>query len=806
MSLWKIRIFAAIFLMALLAAGCGSPEDKKKAFFEKGKSLFEHQEYVKAKLEFKNAVQIDPEYADPHYMLGQIAVKENQFKTAFQMFKKTTELDPDNLDAKISLGRILLSARAVGRAEEQADIVLETEAFHPEATLLKASVLIVKNEIDPAKALLDRMAEKGQYLPELFLMLSSLERKDGDMDAARAHLRSGREKFPEHILLLTTLARLEAREKNFDAAEQLILGTISLEPDQIKHKFNLAGLYMAREDEKKAASYLDEMLAGAMDNEDPVLGVGSFWLQHNRADKAVSVVETALKHKNDSFKYRFFLAEIFAGDNRLEDAEPLLRQALELSKDPADPDIVRTKLALSRILSAGKKLEEAEQLVDQVLVEDPKNIDGRDLKGRFYLSRKDGLNAVSEFRVVTEERPENEQGHINLAQAHLMNKENELALDVLEKARQKLPESRSILMALAQMNNMNGQADAAEQNLKDLAALAPKDVNVLGAQGEFYTSREQYDRALDIFARIQEIRPDHSRSYIQRARIFVKQGATGSAVAELEKGYAKNYDSASILVALVEMYLKNRDTASAIALCEKRLEKNAGEVFSWNLLGSVYLHKKMYSKAKAHFEKAISLNPQWPKPYDNLAKLHLAQGNKDTAVKELKNALAENRQNRSAWLLLGGIHERDKAYEKAAAVYKEAFEAIPDLWPAANNYAFIRSETADWIDLDEALAYAKKAVALNNGSASVRDTLGWIHFKMGDLAGARREIEQALKKSPDNTVVNYHMGMILDREGKPHEAKIYFERALSGNRDFPGADTAREMMAQYRKKQIQGDG
>jgi Tfp pilus assembly protein PilF len=64
-----------MFLMVAILAACGGPEEKKLKFYNKGKELYEKGDYVKAKLEFKNAVQIDPKYVDAYYMLGIIALK-----------------------------------------------------------------------------------------------------------------------------------------------------------------------------------------------------------------------------------------------------------------------------------------------------------------------------------------------------------------------------------------------------------------------------------------------------------------------------------------------------------------------------------------------------------------------------------------------------------------------------------------------------------------------------------------------------------------------------------------------------------
>jgi len=53
-----------LFLVATLMAACGGPEEKKMKFFNKGKVLYEKGDYIKARLEFKNAIQINPKFAE----------------------------------------------------------------------------------------------------------------------------------------------------------------------------------------------------------------------------------------------------------------------------------------------------------------------------------------------------------------------------------------------------------------------------------------------------------------------------------------------------------------------------------------------------------------------------------------------------------------------------------------------------------------------------------------------------------------------------------------------------------------------
>ena len=58
----KARWMRAVYigLCVLLVAACSSPEQKKAKFLNKGQTLFEKGDLVEARLELKNAIQIDP--------------------------------------------------------------------------------------------------------------------------------------------------------------------------------------------------------------------------------------------------------------------------------------------------------------------------------------------------------------------------------------------------------------------------------------------------------------------------------------------------------------------------------------------------------------------------------------------------------------------------------------------------------------------------------------------------------------------------------------------------------------------------
>jgi Flp pilus assembly protein TadD len=51
-------------------------------FYEKGKAFYDKADYVRAGLEFKNAIQIDPKFAEARYMLGMANLQQGNVRGA----------------------------------------------------------------------------------------------------------------------------------------------------------------------------------------------------------------------------------------------------------------------------------------------------------------------------------------------------------------------------------------------------------------------------------------------------------------------------------------------------------------------------------------------------------------------------------------------------------------------------------------------------------------------------------------------------------------------------------------------------
>ena len=110
-------LLLGIGLAVLLAlAGCSSKEDKKQSHLTQGKEYFDKGEFKSAKIELKNAIQIDPKFAQAYMLLAETSLKLGEAQEAFRAYSAVAELDPANTEAQLKLATFLLLAQKYDEA------------------------------------------------------------------------------------------------------------------------------------------------------------------------------------------------------------------------------------------------------------------------------------------------------------------------------------------------------------------------------------------------------------------------------------------------------------------------------------------------------------------------------------------------------------------------------------------------------------------------------------------------------------------------------------------------------------------
>jgi len=118
----------------------------------------------RAKKEFQQELEIDPNNAGAEYVLGEMARQDSQWDEAIQHFSKATQLDSGFGDAYLGLGSAFLSAKRFSEAIPPLQAAVKLEPRNPGAHYNLATALTRagrKEEADKEFAIHRQMTQKG---------------------------------------------------------------------------------------------------------------------------------------------------------------------------------------------------------------------------------------------------------------------------------------------------------------------------------------------------------------------------------------------------------------------------------------------------------------------------------------------------------------------------------------------------------------------------------------------------------------------------------------------------------------------
>ena len=142
---------ALLLLAVLLVASCASSEEKAQNYYERGMKLLSQRDYVKAAIEFKNALQRKKDLVGAWRGLLEIETHNRNFEATIPILRTVTELDPKDADAKLRLAKLMLVGNALDQALDLANAAVEVDNRHPNALAVQAAVLLKLNDSAGAK-------------------------------------------------------------------------------------------------------------------------------------------------------------------------------------------------------------------------------------------------------------------------------------------------------------------------------------------------------------------------------------------------------------------------------------------------------------------------------------------------------------------------------------------------------------------------------------------------------------------------------------------------------------------------------
>src|SRR5208337_5666794 len=147
----RTRILTVLLCVPLLLylPGCSSKEEKAARFITRGDRLIENGDSVRAILQYKNALQLDPKSAAAHLALGKAFLIQKHYLEAYRTLSAALELDPNLDEARLEVAT-LLSGGQPEMALEQISKIGKPEPFETRIAVVTASAHIGLKQYEQA--------------------------------------------------------------------------------------------------------------------------------------------------------------------------------------------------------------------------------------------------------------------------------------------------------------------------------------------------------------------------------------------------------------------------------------------------------------------------------------------------------------------------------------------------------------------------------------------------------------------------------------------------------------------------------
>jgi tetratricopeptide (TPR) repeat protein len=790
---FEIRTCLALLIIPVVLSGCGGKEERKAMHMEKGKTYYEQANYDKARVELKNALQIDPKTPEAYYMIGLIEEEQKNWRNAFGNYVKTVELNPDHKEAKIRLGRLYLFSGDTNKAEQIVSEVFAKKPGDIAGSALNAAIMARKGDVPGAIGEASRVVAADAAQSDAVSLLAGLYARQKEDAKAQEVLEKGVKASPKNISLRMDLALVLVKRNDLDKAEQQFKDVIAIEPKKLGHRVALATFYSTLNKLDEAEKTLRGAIQADEDDEQRYLLLAEFLANNKKSpEQAEKELLRVIEAKPKVYQLRINLGKLYEAMNAPEKAQQTYRDVIAAAK--IRPEGLRARTQLAQSLIASRNTAEAEKLVAEVLKENPKDIDALQLRGQMSLAKGDAKQSIADLRDVMKDRPDSVEIVTLLAIAHLKNNEPQLARDVFNNAIERYPNNPNLRLALADFLVSTKDYDGALKAADAVLNADPRTLRAFQVKADIQAAKKDWSAAEETMTNLKAALPEQPVGYYRLGMIYQAEKKYDQAIAEFEMALKTAPNAIEPLKAIVDILVAQGKADKAIIRVNQSLQAHPGNFMAQSLLGAVYSSQNKYPEAEAAFRKVIQLNQKAAGPYLDLANLYLSHGDVKKATQTLQQGVGAVPGDLRLPAALAETYQRAGDNDKAIAEYENILTKSPETDVVANNLASLLTEAkGDKANLERALDLAKRFE--NASNPLFLDTLGWVYFKLGQYGRALPPLQKVVEKAPEVPIFQYHLGMTLYKQGDLKSAKIHLQQAVDAKGSFFGVEEARGILA-----------
>lgn len=779
---WFLKAIIVCFSLSLSA--CDSAETRAEKHFQAALALIDAGDIDRAIVEFRNVFDLNGRHKEARQTYAKLQRDRGYVEEAYSQYLLLIEQYPDDLDGRLALVEMALETGNIAEVERhgaalallaptdpRVQAVSATLAYQKalktrdiaaqraarkiaeglvaaQPTLILARRIVIRDLLRTenwaaALAQTDAGLAANPDARDLYTVRLGLLQQLGDTVGVEEQLIVLVARYPADTAMQEALVRWYVDQGNFDAAEAQLRDHIDPASETSDAKIILIQFLTELRGTAAARAELDRMIAAGDPNLSVLRGIRA-GLDFDDGNQATAIAEM---------------------EALIKDAE-------------ANQQTRNLKVALAQMLQQTSNIARAQTLVEEVLVENPNEVEALKMKAAWLIEDDKTGDAIVALRTALGTSPRDAGLMTLMARAHERDGNRDLMGEMLalaaDAANYAPPEALRYASYLAADDRLLPAEDAV------LAALRqrPQDPDLLARLGEIYLQLQDWSRVDRVITALQAIASENALTVANALTVqrLSGQNQTDKLLKLLEDMKHTGGETTGIAIdaAIVQSHIGRGDIPAALAYVDAALQAAPQDTDLRFLRAAVLVTDGQFDSAEVIYRSLLTRDAKAERVWIALFEMQLRKGDDPGAAAVLDDALAALPDSAPLALRRAGLLERSGDIEGAIALY-DSFYARDSTSPLlANNLAsLLVSHRKDAASLARAELIARRLRGTE--VPAFQDTYGWISYRLGNHDEALRYLEPAAAALTRDAAVQYHLAATYAALGMNPQALAQFQ-------------------------------
>ena len=791
---------------ALALAGCAP--DTPQARAAAGKELLQKKDYRGAVVQFKSALQLDPESAEGRFLLGQALLEAGDpIGAAVELTRALKSNYPADKVLPV-LGRALLVNGEEKKLTSQYGEVALSE--HQAAASLKASVatawFTLGNPVKAKKAIADSLAAVPGYGPALTLQARDLSEL-GKFNEALALIDNVLKADPSLFEAWTLRGEvLLAGNNDAKGAEDSLRKALAIAPTYIPAHLSIVAIKLRASDLEGARAQADQLRTVLPKHPQTQYVDAQVAFAGKEFAKVREMVQLLMRLAPTNVGILQMAGAVEGQLGALVQAENFFNRALAI-----DPELALARRNLARIYLRQGQFNRALAVLKPLLASKSTDAEALSFAGQASMANKDMREAEAFFRRAAAASPDDQRVRTQLAMSKLGRGDVATAMAELESLASGKTTEIYAEQALVGLHLRRGELDQALEVANSIVAKQAGNPTVFETLGQVQTARKNFPAARAAYEQSLKLDPALFASTAALATIDMAEGKPEQAKQRFQAAikaapndpYARQAlaalltrtsgppdeikallvdaikaapTDASARLQLIELALQRRQFKDALAAAQEAASALPTDTRVLEAVGRAQMEAGNVEQSINTFRALIGLDPKSPLPYLRLADVYLSAGRLSEAEVILKRSLDVQPGFAPTQAALLKLLVKTKRPEEAVAFARRIQAERPQ---DSSGYVLEAAFHLNQKSPDQAFAAYQRGLARNPANPE----LGLGNYRLlrdqKRAADADRFAATWLKAHPNDSSFEYQVAMTHVLRNEPEQAETRFKSVLA---------------------------